>query len=152
ILVCAVCALAQTPAANPTSTPAVNTDDLTVGAINGSVVNESGQPMAGVQLFVRALNTGTPPRTSTTDAEGNFHLNGLTPALYFIPASAPAYVMADGDTVLPSRYYRLGDTIRIQLIRGGVITGTVTNAAGEPLISVPVRASIVRDANGQVPI
>src|SRR6185436_6790311 len=64
------------------------------------------------------------------------------------------YVMTDADTSnlnLPSRYYRLGDTVRIQLVRGGVITGNVTNAAGEPVIGVSVRASIIRDPQGQVP-
>jgi hypothetical protein len=150
ILVCSVLASAQTPATS-VSTPATNRDDSAVGTISGSVVNESGQPLAGVPVFVRALNSGTPGRSSTTDAEGNFRVNGLIPALYFVSASSPAYVMDEAEVNTPSRNYRIGDTVRIQMIRGGVITGTVTNAAGEPLIGVPVRASIVRDAKGQRP-
>ena len=151
IVVCSVCTSAQTPAASPTSTPAPNTDDSPAGSINGSVVNESGQPMAGVQVFVRGINSATPARSSTTDAEGNFHLNGLLPALYFVNASAPAYVTPEDDINSPSRHYRLGDTVRIELLRGGVITGKVTNAAGEPVIGVPVRALVVRDPKGKAP-
>lgn len=150
ILGCCASAPAQTTAPkNPTPSPAVNTDDTTSGDINGSVMNESGQPMAGVPVFVRPVNSTSTARTSTTDAEGNFHINGLTPALYVITASAPAYVTAEANINLPPRYYRLGDTVRIDLIRGGVITGTVTNSAGEPVINVPVRASMIRDATGQ---
>jgi hypothetical protein len=149
ILACCASASAQTTPRNPTPTQAVNTDDLTSGEINGSVMNESGQPMAGVPLFIRPVNSASSGRSSTTDAEGNFHITGLTPALYVITGAAPAYVAADADANLTPRYYRLGDTVRIDLVRGGVITGTVTNAAGEPVINVPVRASMIRDAKGQ---
>ena len=37
------------------------------------------------------------------------------------------------------------------MIRGGAITGTVTNALGEPVVAVRVRATMVRDARGEVP-
>ena len=159
VVACGVCAFAQTPAArpmptpvaSPTTVPAATPDDSTVGNISGSIVNEGGQPLAGVQVLVRARNSGMMPRSSTTDAEGNFHFNGLLPALYFVTASAPAYVTPEENSNIPSRDYRIGDTARIELVRGGVITGTVTNAAGEPLIGVPVRAIVVRDPKGQPP-
>jgi hypothetical protein len=37
-------------------------------------------------------------------------------------------------------------------VKGGVITGRVLNAAGEPLVAVRVSAQLVRDANGQTAI
>jgi hypothetical protein len=46
-------------------------------------------------------------------------------------------------------YYRVGDSVRIQLIKGGVITGSVTTPAGEPVIAVRVQAFMIRDANGK---
>src|SRR5690242_15042230 len=116
------------------------------GTISGQVVSDSGQPLAGASLFVRAINSPIAPRSTTTDAEGNFRLDGLDPALYSITASAPAYAF---DTTATATYYRIGDAVRLELVRGGVITGTVTNNAGEPVIGLRVRAVRIRDAAGQ---
>jgi hypothetical protein len=79
-----------------------------------------------------------------TDAEGNFRINGLGPALYFVSAYYPAYVTQPADALWPFNYYRIGDTVRLELMRGGVITGTVVNATGDPVIGVRVRAVMVR--------
>ena len=122
------------------------TDDT--GTISGRVVNESGQPLAGAALFVRSMNSLSTTRNTTTDADGNFRLNGLEPALYTINAIAPAYAT---DNTAPPTYYRIGDTVNLELVRGGVVTGTVTNSAGDPVIGVRVRAIRVRDAKGQTP-
>jgi carboxypeptidase family protein len=117
------------------------------GTISGRVVTDSGQPLGGATLFVRAINSIGAQRNITADAEGNFRVNGLEPALYSISATAPAYASDPA----PPMYYRPGDSVRLELVRGGVITGTVTNSAGEPVISVRVRAIRIRDANGQTP-
>src|SRR5690349_995686 len=47
-------------------------------------------------------------------------------------------------------YYRIGDTVNLELIRGGAITGTVTNSLGEPVVAVRVRATLVRDMRGEI--
>jgi hypothetical protein len=106
--------------------------------------------MAGASLFVRPINSPGNTRTTTSDVDGNFRFNGLEPALYTINGNAPAYTTIPGDPFAPV-YYRIGDTVRVEMIRGGAITGTVTNAAGEPVIAVRVRATIVRDARGEPP-
>ena len=124
--------------------PAKNSED-TSGTLSGQVVNDSGQPLAGASLFVRAMNSIGVARTTTTDADGNFRLTNLEPALYTIIANAPAYAV---DTAAPT-YYRLGDSVRLEMVRGGVLTGTVTNAAGDPVIGVRVRAVRIRDAVGK---
>ena len=122
-------------------------EQSTAGLITGKVVNESGQPLAGAAVFVRPMHAGNAFRNTTSDAEGNFRVNNLNPGLYTITANAPAYTVENpsGPT-----YYRVGDYARLQLVRGGVITGTVTNALGEPVVGVRVRAARVRDAKGQV--
>lgn len=123
-------------------------EEPTPGTISGKVVNESGQALPGASLFVRLVNSGSTVRNTITDAEGNFRVNGLDPGLYTIAATAPAYTLDNtGGPIL----YRTGDSAQLQLIRGGVITGTVTNALGEPVIGVRVRAARVRDAKGQIP-
>jgi hypothetical protein len=133
---------AQTPAPKSAEEP-------TRGTITGKVVNESGQPMAGASAFVRAMGSGS-GRTMTTDAEGQFQANNLEPGLYTVGANAPAYTSAPYDPNSPA-LYRIGDTVNLQLVRGGVITGTVTNALGEPVIAVRVRVIMVRNAKGQPP-
>lgn len=132
----------QMPSPSPKSDPVT-------GVIEGKVVNENGQPLAGALLSVRAVNSTTSGRSTTSDIDGNFRVNGLEPALYVISANVPAYANLPIDPLAPT-YYRIGDSARVELIRGGVITGTVTNAAGEPLIAVRVRATMIRDATGKV--
>ncbi len=131
------------------SAPTPRRDETTNGTINGRVVSESGQPVAGATVFVRALNSPTQGRTTASDNEGNFQVNNLDSSLYTISAMVPAYTTAPRDPDAPPVYYRVGDTVRLELIRGGVITGTVTNMGGEPVVAVRVRAYMVRDAKGQ---
>lgn len=151
MLLCCASVVAQTRPQAASSAPAV-TDEPAVGSITGSVVNESGQPLAGVRVAIREINPGSGGgRSAITDAEGNFRVNGLGPALYFVFAYYPAYITQPADAVWPYNYSRVGDSVRIELIRGGVITGTVLNAAGEPVINVRVRAVMVRTAKGETP-
>jgi hypothetical protein len=91
MLVSCASVLAQTRPQDSSSSPPAATDEPTIGAITGSVVNESGQPLAGVRISLRQVN-GISGRASMTDAEGNFRINGLGPALYFVSAYYPAYV------------------------------------------------------------
>jgi hypothetical protein len=124
-------------------------DTAKTGTISGLIVNESGQPMANAMVVVRGYSGGQ-PRTTTSDSEGSFRVSGLDSVLYLVSASFPAYVAAPRDPdINPIGYYRVGDTVRLELIKGGVITGTVTRSAGEPVVAVSVRAYMVRDGKGQ---
>lgn len=134
---------AQVPSATPKKP-----DEPPTGVISGKVVNESGQPLAGASLFVRAANSTGNSRTTTSDVDGNFRFSGLEPALYTVTGNVPAYTNVPSETGLPT-YYRIGDTVNLELIRGGAITGTVTNSLGESVIAVRVRATMVRDARGE---
>ena len=127
--------------------PAPKTEQPAIGTIDGKVVNESGQPLAGAMVFVRTVNPGI-SRSTITDLEGNFRVNGLQTGLYLVSANSPAYTNVLGDPDAP-KYYRLGDSAHVEMVRGGAITGTVTNATGEPLIGVRVRAIMIRDVKGQ---
>lgn len=149
ILLIALCVVVQSQ--EPPSSAPKNTNEPTTGSIGGRVVNENGQPVAGASAFVRAVNSSFIGRATTTDADGNFRVNNLEPALYIVSANAPTYTTVLSDPNDPATYYRIGDTVNLRMIRGGVITGTVTNALGEPVVAVRVKAIMVRDANGQVP-
>ena len=142
VVLMAMCVAVRAQAPSPTPK---NSEEGSTGNISGKVVNENGQPLIGAAVFVRSLNSSTVGRRTTTDLEGAFRLNGLDPGLYSINANAPAYTTEPG----PPAFYRLGDSVRVEMVRGGVITGVVTNALGEPVINVRVRATRLRDAKGE---
>lgn len=120
------------------------------GSISGRVVNDSGQGMPNVVVYARPTLAQS-QRATVTDSEGNFKFDGLDSALYQFFAGAPGYVMPPRDPDAEAFYYRLNDSVSLSLIKGGVITGTVLSTSGEPVVQVPVRAMLVRDANGKAP-
>jgi protocatechuate 3,4-dioxygenase beta subunit len=126
-------------------------NSATTGAISGKVVNESGQPLPGAIVRIYAANSVGQARTSAADNEGNFYINGLDPAAYFVYASLPSYVPVPREVEATAPYYRLGDSVRVELTKGGVVTGTVTSAEGEPVVAVRVRAIQIRNAKGEPP-
>jgi hypothetical protein len=143
--------MAQQPAGNKTKasqTAAQAPSKERRGSIKGRVVNDNGRALANISVMVYSVN-GTQPqrRVLGTDGDGRFEADDLSPAVYTIQLNAPSYVLP----VNPSdgRYYRIGDDLTFTMIRGGVITGTVRNSAGEPVVGVMVSALRVRDAEGK---
>src|SRR5215470_13030414 len=126
------------------SSPAKSSEET--GTISGQVVSDSGQPVAGASLFIRATNSFNAPRNTATDADGNFRINNLEPGLYIITATAPTYAT---ESLPTATYYRVGESVRLEMVRGGVVTGTVTNSTNDPVIGVRVRALRIRDARGE---
>jgi hypothetical protein len=120
------------------------------GAISGQVVTDTGQPLGGAAVFVRAYGSTGSGRTTTTDAGGNFQVSGLEPISYTVGAAFSAFVSAPRDPdSSQSSYYRVGDSVKIRLTKGGVITGAVVTSADEPVVAVKVRAYMIRDSNGR---
>ncbi len=135
-------AVAQSPVPTPS-------EEVPSGSIRGRVVSETGQPINGATVSVRPAGPTFAARTSIAGAEGEFEVKNLDPGLYYINANAPAYVTAPPDYDLPTPLYRIGDSVRLELVRGGVITGTITNSANEPVVGARVRAIMVRDGKGK---
>ena len=119
--------------------------------IRGSVVTEGGRPVSNASIMVFPVNIASNVQSAitsllrpvTSDADGKFELTSLRPGAYTISASSPGYVLPDQD----SKVYRPGDTATLTLIKGGVITGKVTNLSGSPLVGALVRAIKVRDVD-----
>jgi len=127
-----------------------NTAAVRKGVITGKVINESGQPLSDAQVSVRAYGSGEPPHNTSTDRDGNFRVSGLRPVVYLASASLPAYTAAPRDPDnTQATSYRIGDTITLVMIKGGVITGSVKSITGEPVVGVRVRAQMIRDGSGQ---
>ncbi len=64
-------------------------------------------------------------------------------------SGAKGYVGAPASEAPEQRRYRVGDNVTITMIRGGVITGRVTTADGEPMVGVRVHPVMARDAEGR---
>lgn len=122
--------------------------------LRGRVVSESGQPLPNALVFVSAASANGFERTIATDRDGRFQVNGLDQQVsYYLSATLPAYTTPPFDPSGPPTRpptYRPGQSVTLTLIKGGVITGTVTNAAGDPLIGIRVRAMMmVKARNGR---
>ena len=116
---------------------------------------QGGRAAQSVQTAQTAQNIqALAPAQVITDDEGNFEFSNLLPANYAISAAAPGYVSplpedeadAEGNR---SNLYRLGDVAAITLVKGGVITGKIVNAANEPLTGVTVNAVRVGNLKGE---
>ena len=144
VLLTSLCVLAQAQSA---AKPAPS-DPPATGAITGKVVDDRGQPLFGVEVRARVIGVAQQRQLfASTDREGAFRINGLEPGAYALTAWLPAYVNAPADA--PPSTYHPGDSANLTLIKGGVITGTVTNFAGEPLVAIAVSAPMLRDAGGR---
>lgn len=125
-----------TPAANTSPSPAIT------GTIKGRLVADDGQPLTNANVMVQSLTPTLAAKPSRVDAEGRFVFADLPPGAYLVLATAPGYIdqsMSVGEQTEWPRHL-IGSNVTITMIKGGVITGTVTNARGEPMTGVPVRA------------
>ncbi len=113
------------------------------GTITGRVMDESGQPLAGATVSASsALAVRVTVRSAPTDEDGRFQLTGLSSGAFLLSASSPAYVMKPMlDAAGEPRYVRDGDVVAITMARGGVITGRVLDASGEPIAGMKVQAT-----------
>ncbi len=120
------------------------------GTITGRVVNSAGEPLSGAVVYAGSLGIVTRSQRATVDTNGEFKIDGLEAVLYRLSASAPGYVPAPQPTPTDSQgYYHIGDSVTFRMIKGGVITGTVTGSKG-PLVAVGVYAIRVRDEEGKL--
>jgi protocatechuate 3,4-dioxygenase beta subunit len=145
LCVAAVCVLAQASQAAGT------------GTITGRVM-VGDKPAPGVTVLLLQLNQYGPDRKpvarSATDADGQFRLMNIAAGRYAVVPVAPAFVspasvmsygsqgknvdLAEGEVI---------DKIDFTLVRGGVVTGRVTDADNRPVIGENVRLASAERAN-----
>jgi Carboxypeptidase regulatory-like domain len=145
VLACAIIAFAQSEPDEK------STDTKAKGTITGRVVNESGQPLGNTEVGISSYGGGE-GQVVTTDADGKFQATDLAPIAYLISVYAPSYVPRPRDPdVNPIGYYHIGDSVRLEMMKGGVITGSVTRPNGVPVVSITVNVYMIRDYKGQPP-
>ena len=127
--------------------PATAKTETKSGTITGRVVNENGQPHVAVSVWARPNSPeGVPVTETTTNRNGFFKLIGLQNGSYTVSAAVPAYLPKPSNTQLT---YKDGELVTLVLVKGAVITGTVTNVKGEPVVSIGVRVRMARDESGR---
>ncbi|HKO99420.1 MAG TPA: carboxypeptidase-like regulatory domain-containing protein [Pyrinomonadaceae bacterium] len=140
--------------ADPVATPTASKSDVkqdppptpTLGTIKGRVTTDDGRVLSNTTVMARALSGMNTLKTAQVDSEGRFTLSEVPAAVYLVFAVAPGYV--DESVVVAELSqlprYLIGSEVKIRLVKGGVITGTVTNSRGEPLVGISVRAAAVQ--------
>ncbi len=149
LLFAAISARAQVQSLPPTrTTPATAKVQSKTGEISGRVVNENGQPLANVTVYVRpATPEGIPVTTTITNREGVFKVSDLAPGSFTVQAAMPGYIPRSPESGPPVRSTE--DVVTLVLMKGGVITGTVTNAKGDGVVAIAIRVEMVVDEAGR---
>jgi carboxypeptidase family protein len=147
----AVSVLAQSqPAVKSTASPSptpvekrvANENPPATGSIKGRVVADDGRPVVNATLMAQAVTGPLSARPAQVDSEGKFSFDDLPPAGYIVMAIAPGYIDEATSTGDPSEWphHLIGEQLKIRMIKGGVITGKVTNSKGDPIVGIPVHA------------
>jgi hypothetical protein len=132
-------ARAQTPAAKD-ATPAAT------GAVAGRVTLGDGKPAANVGVALMPADP-TPERKAagraSTDAEGRYRIANVPAGRYRLLALAPTFFSPEdraggffnGGKIVTVGANEAVENIDLTLIRGGVITGRVTNSEGKVVVA-----------------
>jgi protocatechuate 3,4-dioxygenase beta subunit len=104
--------------------------------LRGRVVDKAGRAIAGARVWTTTMGpSGVRPVTS--DAEGNFALEGLDDGRYTVNATKDGYVTGrTNDVVVPAQ-----TPITVTLDTGGTITGRVRGLSDPELMAASVFAS-----------
>jgi hypothetical protein len=99
----------------------------------------------GVSGIVVGLAIATPSNSTyvtqlraVTDDEGNYRIKNVPPDTYQVLVASPQYVPSEARTSVVVGKNEVVENIDVTLIRGGVITGKVTDADGRPAVEEQV--------------
>lgn len=107
------------------------------------------QPVPGITVTLESArptsNSEQIPISAKTNADGRYSLTGLTAGTYVVSPRALAYVLpVEGGSRRPGKNVSLSDgetleNLDFALVKGGVISGTITDYTGRPVIGHRVR-------------
>lgn len=119
-----------------------------------------GKPAPGVVVALR-LNQSMPSYSglkATTDQDGRYRIANVPAGIYRVIPAAPAFVISDPNKALDQNLViSEGDNVAeidFDLVRGGVITGKVTDTDGRPVVEETIRlltANYPRSGGPHVP-
>jgi hypothetical protein len=118
-------------------------------------VTLKGEPARGVMVVLQTQNqTASNSPRARTDESGRFNFTGIPAGRYSVYAAAPGYVSPE-DTNFNMRGKTLNladgekvENVDLEIKRGGVIAGKITDSQGRPVIEE--RINLIKfDANNQ---
>lgn len=136
--------VAQTPAADP------------VASVSGRVTIED-KGARGITVVARTTESSWQNRTvakAVTDDDGNYRLTRLPAGRFTITPIAKAYVVGDsGNYKQPGQSVNVAEGESIEkidfaLVRGGVMTGRITDTEGRPIIGEQVSVAFEDGSRG----
>ena len=125
--------------------------------VSGVIVTDTANPQPVRRATVRLTgDTGTSGRLVGTADDGRFSFEGLSAGTYMLSVTKPGYVQVYYGSKHPGRGpgvpIAVGDAQRIDLtlriLPGAAITGTITDAHGNPAPGVAVAAVETRPVTG----
>lgn len=137
----------QNPRALPSRDPGAKPVLTGTAIISGTVtVAGSGVPARRARVTLSGVEAA-PNRNLVSDEYGRFVFAALPPGRYVLRATRPGYIAGTYGQSRPGGSgtpIQLADgekfDARLQMTRGGVLTGTVLDEAGEAIPGTPVRA------------
>ncbi|MBO0725651.1 MAG: hypothetical protein J2P52_08635, partial [Blastocatellia bacterium] len=134
--------LGATPGIRAGQAPAAASQEATCAITGRVAIENEGAPGVTVILQQATSSRPLPPPVAraTTDKEGRFQMNNLPGGRYYLVPLALAYFAPSEDQMIASGKpvtLMKGETleeIELKLIPGGVITGRVTTAGGQPMV------------------
>ncbi len=139
------------------SKPPVAPRPETAGVISGIVQTseESPQPVRRALVTIAGGDLGSRPRSAMTGDDGRFSFGGLPAGRYTLTARKAAWLQSEygalrplgaGTPVALAAAEKLDLTIR--MYRGAAVSGTVRDAAGQPVSGIDVRVMDLRTLTG----
>lgn len=136
------------------------TTALTGAVIRGRITSAAtGQPLHRVRV---TLNGPSPsPATGVTDTKGIFEITDVPPGSYSLTAARAGYLTVqygqrrprEAGRLLHVRGGQILEGVDVALVRGGVMSGRVSDEAGEPHAGARVEAIELRYIRGRrVPV
>lgn len=131
---------------SPGTSTTSNLSLLVRGSITGTVIDEAGLGLPGIEVTSYAARFGAPTATTTTDATGRFDLERLPPTPASLRLHDPTGERSDRWERAPwtgatPRTVSDGGTTdfgRVPFPRPGGLTGTVVDAVGRPVADATV--------------
>lgn len=134
------------------------------GSISGRIMI-SGKAAAGIEVAAfggESINRRIPAAQTKTDSEGYYHLGGLTAGNYQITTFSANLTSAEPNSEYPYGFAYFGSSkgvllaageevtnIDIKLVRGGVISGRVTDA-DKPVVEERVSLQPIVDGGNRI--
>lgn len=135
---------------------AAQTEKPATSSIAGRITHKN-EPLPGVIVTLesarRNFSSQSSPVSTKTDSEGRYRLTGIAAGQYSVSPRAMAYAIPyDGATYRPGKVVTVNDNEAIEnvdfaLVKGGVITGTITDHNGRPIIGQQVRLTRIQEQN-----